>query len=288
MTFVHSFWSKPLLNNKFEKFEMMLPVILSNYAYSAHCIKQRGHKIKLYADEKGAEMLDFIPYDSIEIIPNMDDNCVHFAAQIKFEALKRMSLDEYLIDGDLFLRKPQVFDILQTTHVDFLYSFYEPNHFVIKTTQDPKRYFDLTQTLLKHKDKFLEGYEIYTEHDSYHWPNTSLMRFENQDLKDEYIAQYEYHKGILKDETFAFWPDVIVEQQHMEQLVRRKGYSFRPVLYGFPSNATNDYASIIGYCHLGGEKVNLKQLTYDWLLKENPELYNKVFEKEKELLEKYK
>ena len=77
MTFVHSFWSKPLLNSKFKKYEEMLPVMLSNYAYSALCVKRRGYKIKLFADKIGAEMLDFIDYDEVIILDNLDNESVH-------------------------------------------------------------------------------------------------------------------------------------------------------------------------------------------------------------------
>lgn len=282
MTFVHSFWSKPLLNEKFNKFETMLPIVLSNYAYSAVCIKKYGHKIKLYTDEKGAEILNFIDYDEVHILNNLENESTHFAAQIKFEALKNMSLNEYLIDGDLFLQRKPIFDILATTHADFLYSFYEPNEFVIKTTKKPEKYVEMTKTLLKYKDQFLPGYTVKTSLDSYAWPNTSLMKFESQELKDKYIRQYEYHKNLLKSESFEFWPDIIIEQQHMEMLLET-GYKSRPLIYGFPAKATNDYACIIGFCHLGGEKVSLADLTYNWLQKESPDLYDK-FIKQKEML----
>ena len=38
MRFVHTFWSKPLYNNKFNTFNNSLNCILSNYGYSAACI----------------------------------------------------------------------------------------------------------------------------------------------------------------------------------------------------------------------------------------------------------
>lgn len=284
MTFVHSFWSKPLLNSKFKKYEEMLPVMLSNYAYSALCVKRRGYKIKLFADKIGAEMLDFIDYDEVIILDNLDNESVHFAAQIKFEALKQMTLDECLIDGDLFLREKPIFDVIQSINTDFLYSFYEPYTFTLRIDGILQKYQSTTNIFLKHKDKFEYPYTITTANESYQWPNTSFMRISNQELKDEYIRQYEYHKNLLKDEEFTEWPDVLIEQQHMEKLVKSKGYSFRPLVFFFPSKTTNDYACMLGFCHLGAEKVKLKNLTYEWLKKENPQLFDAVFKQ----VEKYK
>lgn len=284
MTFVHSFWSKPLIHSKFKKYQEMLPVLLSNYAYSAFCIKRQGFKIKLFADKLGAEMLDFIDYDEVIILDNLDNESIHFAAQIKFEALKRMSLEDCLIDGDLFLRKKDIFNLIFSLNTDFLYSFYEPNDFVLRIDGVVNKYRKTTSVLLKHKEDFKAPYEISTNDKDYRWPNTSFMRISNQELKDEYIRQYEYHKNLLKDEYFDEWPDVLIEQQHMEKLVKSKGYSFIPLVFFFPSKPTNDYASMLGFVHLGAEKIRFKDITYEWLKTENPQLLDSVFKQ----AEKYK
>jgi hypothetical protein len=54
----------------------------------------------------GAEMLSFIPYDNV-IIVDMENTSPHFAASIKFKALELIEPDDVLIDGDLFLTKPE-------------------------------------------------------------------------------------------------------------------------------------------------------------------------------------
>ena len=285
MTFVHSFWSKPLLNNKFNVYEEQLPIVLSNYAYSAFCVKKQGHKIKLFADRLGAEMLDFIHYDEVIILDNLDNECIHFAAQIKFEALKRMTLDECLIDGDMFLSKKDVFVIISSINTDFLYTIYEPYPATVRAGDGLNNYKKLKKTFLKYKDKFLPPYNISTKNEDLQWPNTSFMKISNQELKDEYIRQYEYHKNVLKDETdFAMWPDIFIEQLHLRKLLESKNYSHRPLIYDFPSRATNDYSYKIGLCHLGAEKEILKDMIYKRLKEANIKLYNLVFEQ----AEKYK
>jgi hypothetical protein len=51
-------------------------------------------------------MLSFIPYDNV-IIVDMGNTSPHFAASIKFKALELTGPDDVLIDGDLFLTKPE-------------------------------------------------------------------------------------------------------------------------------------------------------------------------------------
>ena len=71
---------------------------------------------------------------------NTDEWNVHLAAQIKFEALKRMELDECLIDGDLFIYKPEGFAAVNRCDVDFIYSFFENNKFIIYSDERAKYY----------------------------------------------------------------------------------------------------------------------------------------------------
>ena len=277
MTFVHSFWSKPLLEGKFNKFDTQLPVILSDYAYSAACIKHFGHKIKLYTDDFGKELLSFIGYDEIIVIDGIDEKSIHFAAQIKFEALKRMGLDEYLIDGDMFLRRQPIYDILESIHTDFLYSFYEPYNYIFgyDLEHSTKLYRSELEIMKKYEDKFIAPYTLEEDLNKYEWPNTSLMKFGNQHLKEEYIRQYEYYKNLLENEDFTSWPDVIIEQFHMGKLLNT-GYKSRPVVYDFPSNESNNYAYVIGFCHLGSQKVALLEKTFEWLKELDEKLYNKT------------
>jgi hypothetical protein len=42
MRFVHTFYSVPLLANKFNKYETSMTFTITNYAYSAHCVKNLG------------------------------------------------------------------------------------------------------------------------------------------------------------------------------------------------------------------------------------------------------
>lgn len=275
MKFVHTFWSKPFLSNKFNNKNTNIPVILSDYAYSVACIKKyEGHTIRLFTDKFGAEMLGWLPYDEIIVLDNLDNENVHFAAQIKFHALKQMELDECIMDGDLFLRNNCAINHIETLKPDCLYSFYEPQTYVLRRKDN---YFAIIkEKLVKHNDEFDDLYKI-NETDIFEWPNTSLLKFNNNKIKDLYIEQYFKNKKILENEEYGeVWPDIWIEQKNLEKLINSTGCSCAPAVYGFPANAAEMYAVMIGYCHLGADKINIKDTVFEWLRKTNEDLYNET------------
>ncbi len=290
MTFVHSFWSKPLLNNKFNDIQTILPVVLTDYAVSASFIHKYGHSIKLYADKIGIELLKFIPYDEIIEVNTLDDESIHFAAQIKFEALKKMSLDEILIDGDLFMRLPEAFDRLNELgkNNDFVYSMFEPNNFILSSNQQINKYQSMSDIMKRYSAEFIPPYRLDRTLYAYQWPNTSLMLFNNQQLKDEYIRQYEYYKKLLSNEDFGVcWPDIIIEQRHMHKLLNT-GYTSAPMIDDFPSYESNKYALKIGFTHLGYAKIYFNETASEWLKTLNYKLYTYIKEFDiKKLLYRY-
>lgn len=279
MKFVHSFWSKPLLESKFNDYSTLLNVVLTDYAYSVACIKKNGHSIKLFTDKIGAQLLSFIPYDEIVVLDIPKNWNVHFAAQIKFEALKRMSLDECLIDGDLFLRYPAAYERISSIGADFVYSFFEPTSFTLNTQAQIDKYVHMRDQMRTYRSSFKAPYEIDKDiYKDYEWTNTSLMLFHNQKLKDEYIRQYDYYRRLLKNINFKnAWPDIIIEQRHMTKLLAT-GYSSEPVIADFPSHFANEYAIHIGYTHLGSAKINLHHIVKDWLKVLDSDLFNAVQE----------
>ena len=284
MKFVHSFWSKPLFNNKFDKFENSLKNIIVNYACSLSCIHHHNEKIVLYTDKVGAELLSFLPYDEVHIVENMNNNSIHFAAQIKFEALKRMELGDILIDGDLYLRTNEVIQYVKGLNEDIVYSFFEPHEITLRPA-----------SIKKHTDlaKILHGrtrYDVPTRLEEFGWFNTSLMKFNNQKLLDEYIEQYEYHKGQLENINFGdTWPDIIIEQYFLTTIVKEKNYSSRPIIenYYYDSNY-NQKALDLGFTHLGGDKA----MFYDWSLeiikKQNKRLHHNTVTELNKMLTSYR
>lgn len=278
MNFVHTFWSKPFLNNRFKEYQELLPVILTDYAYSCSCVKSHGHSIRLFTDKFGAEFLGFIPYDEIVVLDNLENENTDFAAQIKFAALKQMRLDEILIDGDLFIKTTQAFEMIDSINYDVLYSFYEPLEYALKNfSKERIEYYDRILTVVNNlKTEFIQTYSREFSINDCCWPNTSLLKFSNQELKDEYINQYEYHKNLLRNCDFGrSWPDVWIEQKHLELLVNSK-YKGRPLIYCYPSEGSDLYASTIGFIHLGGGKIKYQDYILKSLYELDKKLYNSV------------
>lgn len=278
MNFVHTFWSKPFLNNRFNKYQELLPVILTDYAYSCACIKTNGHSIRLFTDKFGADLLGFIPYDEIVILDNLDNENTDFAAQIKFTALKQMRLDEILIDGDLFIKNTQAFEMIDSISYDVLYSFYEPIEYTLMNFSEEKiKYYNKILSIVNNlKTKFIQTYSKEFNINDCYWPNTSLLKFSNQELKDEYIKQYEYHKSLLSNYDFGHsWPDIWIEQKHLDLLVNSK-YKGRPLIYGYPKEAANSYSANVGFIHLGSGKVKYQDYILNCLYELDKKLYNYV------------
>jgi hypothetical protein len=284
MKFAHSFWSKPLFNNKFDKFENSLKNIIVDYACSLNCIHHHNEKIVLYADRVGANLLSFLPYDEVHIIDDMDDNSIHFAAQIKFEALKRMDLGDVLIDGDLFLRTKEVIQYIKNFDEDIVYSFFEPHEVTLRASS-ARRHINLANILNGHT-----RYRVPQKTEEFGWFNTSLMKFNNQKLLDEYIEQYEYHKKQLSNIDFGdTWPDIIIEQYFLTTLVKQNNYSDRPVIENYYYDPKcNERSLKLGFVHLGGDK----SMFYDWTLniikKQDKKFHHKVIKELNKMLIAYK
>lgn len=276
MNFVHTFWSKPFLNNRFNKYQELLPVILTDYAYSFSCVKSHGHSIRLFTDKFGADFLGFIPYDEIVILDNLENESTDFAAQIKFAALKQMRLDEILIDGDLFITKENAFEMIDSINYDVLYSFYEPIEYTLMCYSDERIEYYNSILNVVNKSKFIQTYSGEFSIIDCHWPNTSLLKFSNQQLKEEYITQYELYKNFLSNCDFGHsWPDIWIEQKHLDLLINSK-YKGRPLIYGYPKESANLYSSDIGFIHLGSGKVKYQKYISIRLCELDKKLYNSV------------
>lgn len=265
MNFIHTFCSTPLLKHKFNYqagYSNRLEAILVDYTYSALCVKNiLKQRIILYADETGAEILNHIPYDEVIVLKNFDAD-IHFAASIKFEAIKNMTVDDVLIDGDLFLQKESCMNAIKEKNgFDFVYSFFEPWEFVMRAGDEGEfnysvKFYDfLVSTLAKRIELFTPPYSLPEKVEDICWQNTSFMKFNNLKLRDEYLKQYMKFKEGLKGLDFKnTWPDVIIEQYHMKKLLEYGKYTSAPMIPDFPTQESNKYALGLGFTHLGGAK----------------------------------
>ena len=247
MVFVHSFQPEPMLQSKFRSLDKGLKITLVNHAYSVECIHKFGHTIELYTTSLGAELLKPIPYDKVHIVTNDITNNWHFAASIKFKALQNMSLDQCLIDGDIFLEKTPVFEILKHLNKDVVVSLYEPTARIFKP--------ETMSEMFKACEDFIQpGYELPEITNVLGWYNTSLLKFNNAEAKEEYIKQYITHVKFAESIDFSktIWPDIVFEQCNLESMVKNMGYEIDMVNPYY--NIDDAFAYKIGFCHLGVAK----------------------------------
>lgn len=275
MKFIHTFWSKPLFNNKFDSFNNSLTNILMDYACSASFVHKYGEKIVLYADKIGARLLSCIPYDEVYIIDGLDGESIHFAAQIKFEALKRCDLGDVIIDGDLFLRKKEAIDYIRDIKEDVSYSFYEPYKYVLRSPQTLETMDKLVEDMSGVKYK--KPYKLPTTIREFSYTNTSMMKFNNKKILDKYIKQYYYHKEVLKDCKFRGWPDLMIEQRFLTILIESSNCSYKPVIDNYYEDPNaNQRALDLGFTHLGSNKSQYLKWVAEMLKENDEQLYNIV------------
>lgn len=279
MKFIHTFWSKPLFNNKFDSFNNSLTNILIDYACSVSFIHKYGEKIVLYADKIGTQLLSCIPYDEVYIINGLEDESIHFAAQIKFEALKRCNLGDVIIDGDLFLRKKESIDYIKNIKEDVSYSFFEPYQFVLRNKHMLEVMDNLIYSISNCKAKFKKPYKLPTSIREFAYTNTSLMKFNNKKILDKYIKQYYYHKDILKGHEFIGWPDIIIEQRFLTILINSSGCSHKSVIDNYYKDPeANQRALDLGFTHLGSNKSQYLKWVSEMLKENDEQLYNIVIQ----------
>ena len=293
MNFIHTFYSKPLLSNKFNKYETLVDVIITDYTYSAYCCKKiLGQNIILYADKLGAEILNNIPYDEVRILDF--DSSIDFAASIKFEAIKDMTEDDVLIDGDLFLQNKKCLELINeySKKYDYIYSFFEPYTYTLKddaNIDNLKNYNLMVDKMREREELFKEPYILPSCNADFCWPNTSFMKFNNMELKQKYLEQYHFFKKGLEGLDFGkAWPDIIIEQYHMKKLLEYGNYSSKAMIENFPTNESNKYALQIGFTHLGYCKININRMIKKFFIEKFGNHEMKVLEKQIEKWVEYK
>lgn len=256
-----------MTNSKFTGVADALAINLPLYALSVACVHAMGHKIDLYADTLGAEILSPVPYDTVHIIDNTITDNWHFAASIKFCALQQMPLGTVLIDGDIILHRPEVYRVIDESKEDITVSFFEPKDY-IKNNVNPEIFRKLRQQGFEYPYKTPD----YTAIEG--WLNTSLMKFTSEKLKQEYIDQYIKHLKLLEKVDFnGMWPDIAIEQYHLSCLVREGGYTVNRVIKNYPSAEAEHYAGHVGFAHVGAMKRNMTTIVRNMLERVDSALY---------------
>lgn len=246
-------------------------------------MKQIGGNISIHTDDKFASLMDGCPYDNIYVDLN---DCYEaprkFFAYAKLISLAKEPLGTIHIDGDVFLKKEGILDMLDFNDYDCITQHLELREFC--TCPDV---WDASS------DYFIKiDYPYYMQRFCSKMYNCGVLGFNNEKLFKEWYDNYfkmlddfvchsnGSNKGI---------PDIIIEQQSLTDLCDYKGYKAKTL---FPSDniaKINYLANEIGYQHTVGhaksddivmclQKIkSMSPKNYDIILKKWGEIYPVYF-----------
>jgi len=182
-----------------------------------------------------------------------------------------MELGDVLIDGDIIIRDKYTLEMIGDDTHDLLYSFYEQYDYITNYGKNEDTYVKLLQKL--DTITYSEPYMLPNIKEL-GWPNASMTRFTNQELKDKYIEQYQNHVQKLYNIDFeTIWPDIIIEQYFLRLLCEKENYTFHPFIPNFPTPESNEYSCSIKFTHLGGAKKAAQEIVENWLKNGNKDIY---------------
>lgn len=275
MRFFHSFWSGPVVDNKFQSDRVhQLVVNIYSYALSVAYIHKFGYQIDLYADPLAAKWLSAIPYDNVYDINIPEGSDANYAAQGKFWAYKQAALGDCYIDGDVFLMSEKLFPLLEQDY-DATVQCIESGLLSIGPA------YEATRKVMAHVP--FKNNCSANRSNAY---NTGLVRLVNPELKQLYIDNYflsqklctEYEADVrIKD---GVWADLLLEQQFLYQMSKGR-FNVRPLLGiqdNWQSNSPYQLRAIsLKYMHMGGSYKyrnldRIKQMLYEI----NPQLKNAI------------
>lgn len=275
MRIFHSLWTKPALDKRWDQANQLESNIWL-YTLSVLYAKSIGLEIVLHTDSLGKSLLSHLPYDAIyTTLNNIPDSIPTMVwAYGKFEALKNEPIGSIHIDGDVFLKKPEIIKELN----------FDSSDVIIQNSEGMgEHYKDPEKQLIKHgiiSDNFLNTDFAY---------NCGIVGFNNAKLKNQYLNFYldsinkvsnvrSIKNMMLNDRYFCV--DLPLEQHSLAVLCQK--YKVKELLSG---GDIHQKGLSIGYQHLiGKDKYSHIDRVKAYVLALDSALYYKT----KKVIEKYK
>ncbi|MCL1942240.1 MAG: hypothetical protein FWF54_01630 [Candidatus Azobacteroides sp.] len=271
--FCHSVWTKPMSGLRWY-IEDQLKNNLWLFALSVAYVKKSGHKIVLHTDSFGKEIYGQLPYDEIYLTLDHLDVHERFWAAGKIYAQEAEPIGSVHIDGDVFLKKQAVYDIIGDRDVDLIVQMIEGND---TPSSLGSCYEDNMRLILPALNKNIPPEFNILQNTAY---NCGLIKFNNPELKKRYIEGYKtmialcsknqsFVKRLIADNNLC--PDIVMEQWWLKSVVEYYGYKIKTVL------PEREKAETIGYTHLiGKNKYDLIPVVKERLSEISPDLYVRV------------
>lgn len=268
MRIFQSFWTKPAIDRRWDQ-QGQLEANVWLFALSAVYAKKQGVTLVLHTDTLGKNLLGHLPYD--KVFTTLDTISLNVPTMIwaygKFVALKEEPLGSVHIDGDVFLKKPEVIKELSTKDYDLIVQNKELINHTYKSIENTMiRYGELTD------EKYIANDTAY---------NCGVVGFTNSSLKQAYLDFYfkstarltnnKALKAFMETDKY-FCVDLSLEQHSLPFLA--KNYRTKILLKvdeeDYWGQNTRDKAEQLGYQHLIGkekysyiDRVKITLLTLD-------------------------
>lgn len=244
---VHSFWSRPCLENRYEVDKaLQLTTNIVLYATSFAWAKKLGRRVVFYGDKYACRKFSIIPYDEIRVLDIPQEASTAFWAQSKFYALKQMQLGDVHIDGDVFIRSQQTWDIIDAQECDAIVQSIE------EMIPPRDMYYARCNNIAKNM-KFLYGCTP-TLGLAF---NCGVVGINNRELKSKYLETY-FHAlrncpPLNDTQKRRVTMDLLFEQRFLCELSDTQNYSVR-ILLGATDEEIDRNAEILNYQHVVGRK----------------------------------
>ena len=209
-------------------------------------VKNIGGNISIHTDDKFASLIESCPYDNIYI--DLNDCCEaprKFFAYPKLISLSKEPLGTIHIDGDVFLKKEGLFDMLDIKEYDCITQSLELREFI-----DWEGIWDASSEHFKYVE-----YPYYMQRFCNKMYNCGVIGFNNEKLFNEWyenyfrmLDEYIYHPNDVDNGI----PDIIIEQQSLVDLCDYKKYNVKTLLPIGNFMELNIAANEIGYQHAVG------------------------------------
>ena len=298
MRFVHTYWSKPALSNRWDvnKHQQIVANIWY-YSLSVAYLKQLGQYIELHTDDFGKLCLDHIPYNNIYTDLNtVPDNIKPFMwAYGKFWGCKDLEPGYIHIDGDVFIKSQKTLDAIGYGHKVLVqgHEYVTDKHYI-------GALYDKTADVLKSMP-----YPEWSDPNCQHAYNVGTLQINDYNLKQRYFDTYfKYANYCCADPVISkkcsdsnghYAPDLIFEQQWLYEICNNTNVPVKTLLYNDAPNTNERFglsfmnsANAIDYQHVIGIDKYKTQIIYKCrqvLQRLDPTLYENTLRKVKYIKE---
>jgi len=246
MRVFHSFWSKPLLQKRFE-----MPIdkqIVSTLLFTTIGItfaRKLGIEIVLHTDKLGAELLENLPYNHVYLTLEGHDINRQFWASGKMIALANEPLGSCHLDLDAWIKFSECRNVIFESKADL----------VVQSVEDSFSVYSGIKNFVFNNIDYPDFIDLNISN-NYRAYNCGLVKINNPKLRDLYLQAYWKitkqldEKKISGIEDKYCIPDLISEQWLLYQLCEQNNFSVECICDGW---VDQERAKEIGFTHLISE-----------------------------------